>query len=178
MARYLWLTQLYPSGLSGTSVKTKHTLEVLLQAGHSVDVVCLHHRSLLRPKLSWPGKPGQIKLWVIEKDVFSAWRLDYVLTHFGLLMSRWPFRIAKMFSNEMVKQLEILISNHNYATIFIDGYAMLQYLPFLQPTNFRSQNYQMPPLIYIDDEDIAELMRQRWSTTENWLMKIFFWWEF
>ncbi len=169
MAQYLCLTQLYPSGLSGTSVKTKHTLEVLLQAGHQLDVVCIHHKSLLRPKFEWPKS---LRIFVIEREVFSLFNLKYLLEHLGLFLSAVPFRIKKMFAPAFAVTTEVLLASEQYDAILIDGYAMLQYVPTLQK-NLSTKI----PLIYIDDEDIAELMRRRFVEATNPVLKLFFWLE-
>lgn len=170
MAKYLWLTQLYPSGLSGTSVKTKYTLELLLRQGHQVDVVCIHHQSLLKPKMSWPIG---IRIFVVEKAVFSLLNLKYLLANFKLLFSLIPFRIKKMFSSQFEATLKTLLSSQQYSAIFCDGYATLQYLEVMQNSN----QDLLSQYIYIDDEDIADLMRCRYLAEKNLVLKIFFWTE-
>lgn len=170
MARYLCITQLYPSGLSGTSVKTKQTLEVLLAAGHSVDVVCIHHKSLLRPILNWPQ---QMRIFVIERDVFSFLNLRYIIEHFAMFFSKVPFRIKKMFAADFATTVRVLLASQHYDAILIDGYSMLQYVPQIRRQLAHSQK-QHVAVIYIDDEDIAELMRQRMTSTSNLLLKLFF----
>ena len=168
MARYLVLTQLYPSGLSGTSVKTKHTLEVLLEQGHQLDVVCIHHTSLLRPQLSWPAG---IRIFVINKAVFSFLNFSYALQNFSLLWSLTPFRIKKMFDARFATMVATLLTSEAYAAVLFDGYSTLQYLPTVK------KSAQPPTQIYIDDEDITELMHQRWQQEKNPLLKLFFWTE-
>jgi glycosyltransferase involved in cell wall biosynthesis len=172
MARYLCLTQLYPSGLSGTSVKTKHTLEVLLQRGHQVDVVCVHHQSLLRPTMTWPAG---IRIFVIEKSVFSLLNWRYILQHIGLFFSLTPFRIKKMFDVRFASLVQVLLSSEHYDAIFFDGFAMLQYLPVAEASSKSLNSAGKLPLLYIDDEDITDLMRRRWQEEINPILKIFFW---
>jgi glycosyltransferase involved in cell wall biosynthesis len=174
MAQYLCLTQLYPSGLSGTSVKTKQTFEVLLAAGHSLDVVCIHHKSLLRPTIYWPER---MRIFVIERDVFSLFNFKYILEHFGLFFSSVPFRVKKMFAPELATTVEVLLASQTYDAILIDGYAMLQYVPRIQQHLKLRKNKSQPPVLYIDDEDIAELMRQRFVRTRTILLRLFFWLE-
>ena len=173
MARYLCLTQLYPSGLSGTSVKTKQTFEVMLDAGHGLDVVCIHHKSLLRPTILWPEK---MRIFVVERDVFSFFNLRYIVEHFGMFFSSVPFRVKKMFAVDLATTAKVLLASENYDAVLIDGYAMLQYLPAIRE-QLKSRAKLKTPIFYIDDEDIAELMRQRFVGTNNLLLKFFFWLE-
>lgn len=175
MAHYLCLTQLYPSGLSGTSVKTKQTFEFLLASGHSLDVACIHHKSLLRPSISWSER---MRIFVVERDVFSFFNLRYIIEHFGLFLSWVPFRVKKMFAAELATTTQVLLASQNYDAILIDGYAMLQYVPAIRAQlKTRKNPKSQPPILYIDDEDIAELMRQRFVGTRNPLLQLFFWLE-
>jgi|GEM_PF-927407 len=173
MARYLWLTQLYPSGLSGTSVKTKATLELLLKLGHQIDLVCIHHQSLLKPDMAWPVG---LRIFVIEKAVFSLANFKYLLANFGLLFSLVPFRIKKMDSPQFRAVIKTLLSSQKYEAVLYDGYATLQYLTSTQ-AHFKNLDQNQPSYIYIDDEDIADLMRQRYQRELNPVLRLFFWTE-
>lgn len=180
MSRYLFLTQLYPSGLSGTSVKTRHTIEYLLREGHSVDVVCIHHVSLIRPD---DFIHPRLNIFVVPAQVMSTFSLAYFVRNVPLLVSMTPFRVKKLFSTQFFEVVMTLLESYQYAQIFFDGFAMLQYAPLLEQ---RLRTYKSSldfttvrkKSVYIDDEDITDLMRQRWVSTANLVLKLFFYCEF
>lgn len=180
MSRYLFLTQLYPSGLSGTSVKTRHTIEYLLREGHSVDVVCIHHVSLIRPN---DLAHQRLNIFVVPAQVMSTFSIGYFVKNVPLLASMTPFRVKKLFSTQLFEVAMTLLESYQYAQIFFDGFAMLQYAPLLEQRLKKYQssldaNKLRKKSVYIDDEDITDLMRQRWTTTTNLVLKLFFYTEF
>lgn len=180
MSRYLFLTQLYPSGLSGTSVKTRHTIEYLLRDGHTVDVICIHHVSLIRPN---DFVHQRLNIFVVPAQVMSSFSFEYFVKNVPLLLSTTPFRVKKLFSTQFFATAQTLLESHQYAQVFFDGFAMLQYAPLLmsQLKTYRSNQYLEKlsrRFVYIDDEDITDLMKQRLISTPNSVLKIFFYAEF
>lgn len=93
-----------------------------------------------------------------------------------MFFSGLPFRVKKMFAADLATTAQVLLASENYDAVLIDGYAMLQYLPAIRK-QLESKTKSRPPLLYIDDEDIAELMRQRMTTTKNPVLMFFFWLE-
>lgn len=180
MSRYLFLTQLYPSGLSGTSVKTRHTIEYLLRAGHSVDVVCIHHVSLIRPN---DFVHQHLNIFVVPAQVMSVFSLGYFAKNLPLLFSTIPFRVKKLFSGQFFETVKTLLESQRYDQVFFDGFAMLQYAPLILD---QLKTYHAPAsldklkrkFVYIDDEDITDLMKQRWISTNNIVLKLFFYCEY
>ncbi len=182
MSRFLFITQLYPSGLSGTSVKTRKTIEYLLSNKHHVDVVCIHHTSLVRPG-NWQDL--RLRIFVIGKSVMSSFSVKYFLKNIPLFFSQNPFRVKKMYSSRLLETVFTLFESETYERIFFDGFSMLQYADQLhyffskqEPSEYLHSNFQKKRWIYIDDEDITELMRQRSATTNDILLKMFFWTEY
>lgn len=183
MSSYLFLTQLYPSGLSGTSVKTRHTIEYLLRKGHAIDVICIHHVSLVIPN---DFIHPRLRIFVVPAKVMSSFSWIYIAKNIPLLFSLTPFRVRKMFSRQLLETTATLLQSNQYAHIFIDGFSMLQYAPLLvgywqdgtlssiRPT----RNQLRRQFIYIDDEDITDLMRQRTLKTANLVLKLFFYSEY
>lgn len=180
MSRFLFLTQLYPSGLSGTSVKTRHTIEYLLQKGHWVDVVCVHHVTMVVPT---DFNHPHLRIYIVPAQVMSSFNVLYLIKHVGLLFSRTPFRVRKLFFSQFLETTITLLYSHLYDTVFIDGYAMLQYLPLIHrrlgsmPSQLSRQQFAQS-CTYIDDEDIADLMWQRARTTNNIVLAVFFYSEY
>lgn len=179
MANFLFITQLYPSGLSGTSVKTRHTIEYLLARGDSVDVYCIHHQSLVRPT-DW--QHPQLRIFVVTQSVMSQFSLWYVIKHLPLLMSLTPFRIKKMFAEQLAYGLLTAFESQAYDKIFFDGFSTLQYGEWLlqkvdqilHSSIQMRHNLQQRRWVYIDDEDITDLLLQRIKTTSNPVLKFFF----
>ncbi len=180
MSRYLFLTQLYPSGLSGTSVKTRHTIEYLLSRGHSVDVVCIHHTTLIR---SNDFRNDKLRIFVVPAEVMSSFSLIYIVKNIPLLFSRTPFRVKKLFSSQFLETAATVLESFEYSQVFFDGFAILQYGPLFvermkQSHSLKEVRAFEKKCIYIDDEDITDLMKQRLIATNNLLLKLFFYLEF
>jgi len=159
VSHILIITQVFPSGLSGTTVKTRETIQYLLDKGYGVDVCCIHHPSMTTVAFKHP----RLQMFIFEKNVLSYFSISYILRAFHLLFSFLPFRIKKMYDSRLEKKMHLLLDSLNYSAILFDGFSTLQY----------AKKYNNK-YIYIDDEDITDLMWQRCQSSTNLLLKIFF----
>jgi glycosyltransferase involved in cell wall biosynthesis len=157
------VTQLYPSGLTGTSVKTRETLVYLLKKGYVIDVICIHHKKMEKREL----QSKNLQIFTIERDVISKFSFPYIIRAFHLLLTVMPFRIKKMFDKRIQFLIDSLDKDKHYDVIFFDGFSTLQYA-----TQYNKRH------IYIDDEDITDLLYKRFKETNNYLLKMFFYLEF
>jgi hypothetical protein len=157
--RILMITQLYPSGSTGTSVKTRYTLETLTKYGFTIDVCCTHFEKMIKVDMKNPN----IHFFTVPKETVSKLSLAYFKRAWVLLLSPIPFRVIKLYDQKLADQLDKLKRKHTYSFIFFDGFSTLQY------TNTYADNN-----MYIDDEDITDLMWKRYKTTKNIFIKLFF----
>lgn len=163
MKMYLFITQIYPSGLTGTSVKTRNTIDYLLEKGHKVDVICVHHQIMIKTPYEHPN----LRIFYTAGDVVSRLSFKHFLKVLRVILSPLPYRIIKMFSQKLSVVIGILRESNEYDQIFFDGFSTLQY----------AKQYESNQ-IYIDDEDITDLMWQRFQTEKNILLKIFYYLEY
>lgn len=159
MKNILILTQLYPSGLTGTTVKTRATIEYLLERGFGVDVVCVHHKTMV--KNGFVAK--NLKLVVVEKRVISRVSMRDLLGAGFKLFSVMPFRVKKLYDGKVEEQLRQWQKEKDYEYVFFDGFSTLQYAKSF------GRKY-----VYIDDEDISDLLCKRVMTERNPLVRAFF----
>lgn len=157
--KILIITQMYPTGLTGTSVKTLHTIEFLVKRGFQVDICCLHHSSMIKNDLSLPG----VRVFFSERDTFSKLSVDYILRAMTILLSPLPFRVKKTFDKKLAAMFEVLQLSSTYDYIFFDGFSTLQYCKTYNKKN-----------IYVDDEDITDLMQRRMRDEANPFLKLFY----
>jgi glycosyltransferase involved in cell wall biosynthesis len=157
--KILLITQMYPSGRTGTSVKTRNTIEFLQKKGFFIDVCCLHHASMIKNELSLPN----VRVFFVERDIISRLTPTFALRVFSVLFSSLPFRVKKTFDRKLNVLISTLLTSTEYDYVFFDGFSTLQYA-----TGFDKKN------IYIDDEDISDLMMRRFKETKNPILKLFF----
>ncbi len=157
--RILVITQMYPSGSTGTSVKTRSTLEYLAQKGYSFDVCCIHYAKMVKIDITNP----HVRVFTVEKETTSKPSLAYLQKAWKLLFSVLPFRVIKLYDQKLKERIQVLQDSHQYAYIFYDGFSTLQYAQ-----SFANNH------IYIDDEDITDLVKKRFLTSSNILLKLFF----
>lgn len=155
----LVITQMYPSGSTGTSVKTRNTLVYLANNGYSFDIVCVHYAKMV--KIDVVNR--HIHVFTVEKETTSKLSLAYLQKAWKLLFSVLPFRVIKLYDERLKEQIQVLQDSHHYAYIFYDGFSTLQY----------AQSF-MNNHIYIDDEDITDLVKKRFLLSSNFILKIFF----
>lgn len=160
MKKCLFITQVFPSGLSGTTVKTRETINVLLDNGYKVDVCCIQPDKLLTNSFKHKNLSFHI---VSKKSVISKFTLSYILRVFFVLLSLLPFRVKKMYDKKLDDIIRKLRSENQYEWVFFDGFATLQYAHEHSDRN-----------VYIDDEDITQLVLKRSRTEPNFLLKAFF----
>lgn len=160
--RVLIISQLYPSGTTGTSVKTRETINYWLDQGYAIDVVCVHHRKMVKV----PFERDHLQIFAVERNVISKASLPYLLRVWHLLFTPLPFRIKKMFDTRIKVLIDVLRQTYPYQAILFDGFSTLQYARGFDTSH-----------IYIDDEDITDLLDRRIGQTTNVLLKAFFWLE-
>ena len=162
--KLLFITQVYPSALTGTTVKTRHTIEYLLEEGFEVDVCCVHYSKMVKNQFVAKG----LKIYVAKKDsILSKFSFLYLLRIFNLLFDIIPVRVKKMYDKRLDRLIVLLYKKNNYDYVFYDGFSTLQYLKLESKKN-----------IYIDDEDITDLLWKRIKRSNNIILKIFFFTEF
>lgn len=157
--RILVISQLYPSASTGTSVKTRHTLEFLAENGFKLDVCCLHSPKMVKRPLHHPN----IHMHVFRTEALSRFSFAYLKKVWRLLLTTIPFRVAKLYNKKLNKKACNLLKKHSYEYFLFDGFSTIQYVMSKSKKN-----------IYIDDEDIVDLMKKRLATTKNVLAKVFF----
>jgi len=157
--RLLFITQVYPSGATGTTVKTRNTLSFLLAKGFEIDVCCVHHQAMVKNEFVAKG----LRIFTVPKEVVSKVNLKYFLKAAAVVLSPLPFRIKKMYDKRLEILFSVLENNFTYDYVFFDGFSTLQYAKRYQ------KNY-----IYIDDEDISDLLAKRGRETTSILLKLFF----
>jgi len=161
--KILLITQMYPSGRTGTSVKTRNTIEFLQKHGYSIDVCCLHHASMVKNELLLPD----VRVFFVERDIISRFTLSFALKASSVLLSTMPFRVKKTFDDRLKTLIETLLHSEEYDFVFFDGFSTLQYAHHFDRK-----------FTYIDDEDISDLMLRRLKETNNPLLKFFFYTEY
>lgn len=166
MRRILIISQIFPSGLSGTSVKTRKTIEVLVNLDFAVDVCCLHHHSMIRNSFFMDN----LRIFVVNKDIVSKISVKYIFKVLHILFTPLPFRIKKMFDSSLMEKIRTLKNTYNYSHIFYDGFSTLQY--------FEHSSQSKSKQIYIDDEDITVLMKERMNLVKNLFLKLFYFLEY
>jgi len=158
------ITEDFPSGLNGTSVKTRNTLDFLLKNNFHVDVCCFHFENFNLHQLKHPN----LKIYKVKTKKKNKRSFNYLLYIFQLVTSFVPITIKRLYQNELAKKINSLCEKNKYDVIFYDGYSTLQY--FL-PKESGEQ-------IYIDDEDFTDLFRQRFLMEKNTFKKLFYGVEF
>lgn len=159
MAKLLIITQIYPSGATGTTVKTRNTINYLLEKGWEIDVCCIHHDKMVQNKFT----AKNLRIWYVQAEVLIRFTPKHIARAFSLLFSLIPFRVKKLFNKNLQLFIEIAQESNEYKYILYDGFSTLQY------AKQYSQRY-----IYIDDEDITDLMQQRLQSSKSIFLKLFY----
>ncbi len=156
--KLLFIPETYPSGLTGTSVKTRNTIEYLLAQGHSVDVACIDYSTLTKRELTH----NNLRIFSIFREGIRRMRIGLIGRLFALIFSIKPVRVNRMYDSRLQHLIEVLEYSCQYDYVFFDGFSTLQY------AQQKKKNY-----VYIDDEDISDLVYQRMLESRNILMKAF-----
>lgn len=156
MARVLFITEDYPSGLNGTSLKTRYTLKWLLKNGYEIDLCCAYFNRII-DKL----ESKNLKSFLIKKSYPTKYSLGYWWRIFKLFFSPNPFFIQRLYEPRLKKLVKKLLTKNNYEFVIYDGFSTLIY---------RSKTEAEK--IYIDDEDITDLLKQRFKSENNLIKKI------
>jgi len=162
--KILFITEDFPSGLNGTSVKTRNTLNYLLDAGYKVDVCCFLFKGFNRHDF----KHNNLRIFTFESKRFNKKSISFIYHAFFIVFSIAPITIKRLFNKDLEKKLIKLKNTNSYRSIFYDGYSNLQYL------NKDTKNEH----IYIDDEDFTDLFRQRLLLERDLFKKIFYFFEY
>jgi polysaccharide biosynthesis protein PslH len=161
--KVLFIPETYPSGLAGTSVKTRNTIEYLLSEGHEVDVACIHFSTLVKKELVHKN----LRIFSVYKEGLRKIRIGLIKRLFELVFSIKPVRINRMFDKKLGYLIETLEYSNDYDYVFFDGFSTLQY------ATIKKDYY-----IYIDDEDITDLIRNRMNETSSLVKKTFLFTEY
>jgi len=161
MKKFLFISETYPSGLTGTSVKTRNTIQHLLKLGHKVDVACISFDTLVKKEL----KHKNFRAFAIREKGVRRFRIGWFWRVFEIVFTYKPFIVSSIFNKKVQMVFDAL--GEEYDKVFFDGFATLQY------ARKKDDRY-----IYIDDEDITYLMRRRVDQESNIFLKIFLYTEF
>lgn len=161
--RILLVTEDFPSGLNGTSVKTRNTLIYLLERGFLVDVCCFHFPDFKVHGLKHRG----LKVFTATTPRHPRFSPAYLWQWLTAIFSLTPLSLKRLFNPELASRIKNLVQKNQYDAIFYDGYSTLQYLVKQDSANSAKQ-------IYIDDEDFTDLFRQRLILEKSYLIKFFY----
>lgn len=162
--RLLFITEDFPSGLNGTSVKTRNTLNYLLNTGYEVDVCCFLFEGFQQHDLNHKN----LRIFTAKSKRFKKKSFSFLIQVFKIIFSFIPITIKRLFNSNLNKKIRELENKNRYAVIFYDGYSTLQYL------NRKLDSKK----VYIDDEDFTDLFRQRFILDSNFFKKIFYFSEY
>jgi polysaccharide biosynthesis protein PslH len=148
--KILFITEIYPSGLTGTSVKARTTLTHLLRRNNKIDVLCTSPKELKKNILSHKN----LKIFCFKGENRNNFSL-------------FPSYIASLFNLRLKSFFNQIQQKRSYDYILFNEYSTLQYI------SKKQSNY-----IYLDDEDITDLFYKRFKTEENLFPKLSFFVDF
>lgn len=157
--KILIISQVYPSGATGTTVKTRNTILHLLRHGCDIDVCCVHNEKMVKNELSARG----LRIYYVYTEILTKFTPRHIARALSLVFSPTPFRVEKLKSHKLAILISILTTQHSYDHVLFDGFSTLQYATKRDTRN-----------IYIDDEDITDLLRRRYHEENNIFLKTFF----
>ncbi len=160
--RILWICESYPSGLTGTSVKTRETLNYLLQQKMFIDVCCIRHEFEQKVLLDH----SNIRIFCVNRNS-KEHLLARVNKKISVISSLQPVHTKDFFEKKLQVLIKILRDSFNYTVIVFDGYSTLQYC---EKSNQVS--------IYVDDEDFTDLYFQRFVLEKEVLKKCYYYIEY
>lgn len=158
--RLLFITEDFPSGLNGTSVKTRNTLNYLLDSGYKIDVCCFLFEEFSKHDF----KHKNLRIFTAQSKRINKTSITFFIKLFSILFSYLPITIKRLFNADLDRIISQLQIKNKYDVIFYDGYSTLQYL----------DNKSKSQKIYIDDEDFTDLFRQRFFLDKRLIKKLFF----
>ncbi len=157
--KYLFITQLFPSGLTGTSVKTRNTIEYLLKQGHRVDVCCVHASSFRKNNFKHP----KLNFYLVPSRERESNFIKIFFRITWLAVGLRPLNVKRVFDQRLAEVFNGLLKTNDYNQVFFDGYTTLQYL-----------NKNQRSSVYIDDEDITDLLFKRLLESKQILVKLYY----
>jgi glycosyltransferase involved in cell wall biosynthesis len=161
--KVLFIPETYPSGLTGTSVKTRRTIEFLLKSGVSVDVACMNFDTLAKKDL----KHRNLRIFNVYSSGIRKLRLGLFVKLFRYIFSIKPIIVHRIYDKRLEIVINTLLDSFEYDYVFFDGFSTMQY------ANQMSKSY-----IYIDNEDITILLKKRFLESNNIFRKIFMYSEY
>lgn len=161
--KILFITEDFPSGLNGASVRTRSTLESILALGHSVEVCCFHFKDFNVHDFSHKN----LKIHTVTTKRRKRTSVLFLKHLFSIVFSWAPISIRRLFNVELQQKVKKILDT-NIDIIVYDGYSTLQYLE----KNFAGKS------IFIDTEDFTDLYRQRFIAESRFFEKIFYFLEY
>jgi len=158
--KILFITEDFPSGLNGNSVRTKGLLEHFLKTGYKIDLCCLHFEGFKIHQF----KHKNLRVYLVESNLIKKTLANFYINFFKIIFSFFTITLRRLFNKDLNDKLAKLLHKNSYDAVFYDGYSTLQYL-----------DHQVnAEKIYIDDEDFTDLFRQRFLLERNILKRIFY----
>jgi glycosyltransferase involved in cell wall biosynthesis len=156
MTRVLFITEDYPNGLNGTSVKTRNTLKFMLDHGFEVDLCCAE-LGQIENKI----EHDNLRQFLVKKHLPNRFSIRYFIRALNLIFSPNPLIVQRLYDHRLGLLTDVLVEGNDYDYIFYDAFSTLVY--------HSSDSAQS---IYIDDEDITDLLLQRYKSTSFGLRKL------
>jgi len=144
--RILWITEIYPSGSTGASIKTRNTLLFLARQGFRIDVCTTHYTTMVFKILHHK----RIHIYTEQIDGAQNTINSFCKNLLNALIPFSPFSVKSMWNKNVKSCIQRLQSEYAYSSVVYDGYFSLQYAHHFQ------QN-----AIFISNEDITNLFKQR-----------------
>lgn len=161
--KILFITEDFPSGLNGASVRTRSTLKSILSLGYSVEVCCFHFIDFSIHDL----KHKNLKIHTIATKKRKKLSISFLLYIFKLVFSQAPISIRRLYNVDLQHKIDQLLQK-KFDIVVYDGYSTLQYL-----------NRQfLGKSIFIDTEDFTQLYFRRCVEEQRIIQKIFYFLEY
>lgn len=149
----LFITPFVPLGDSGDSFISSGVLKALFRLNKDLTVIAF------KEKNHGNDDTSQFKL----KTISWKYKTLSLLAKLKLLFSFKPFLVTKFFDQKFLNRIETEIKNNNYDNIIIHGYVMVQYAQYLVDKQ----------VVYLEDEDMAQIFWARFCSEKKILTKAF-----
>lgn len=149
----LFITPFVPLGDSGDSFISSGVLKGLSKLNKNLTVIAF------KEKNHDNDVNNQFKL----KTINWKYKTLSLLAKLKFLFSFKPFLVIKFFDQKFLNQIETEIKKNNYDNIIIHGYVMAQYAQYLVDQQ----------VIYLEDEDMAQIFWARFCSEKKTLTKVF-----
>lgn len=155
--KLLFITEDFPAAYSGTTVRSRFTIDALLELGLSVDVVCF----VFSQNEHAPFSHQQLKIYSVPVAKTPRLSFQFLQKLIQNTFTLYPFAIKRVYKPQFSATVSQLIKKNAYDLVIISGTSMLQYFP---KTNL--------PVCFMLDEDHTDLFRQRFYLEKNFLKKM------